>query len=195
VPTLLPLVLASGSVTRKTLLERLGLAFETAVAGVDESRRPGEAPDALARRLAEAKVRALAPRFPSHLLIGADQVATLGNEVFGKPADRAAAARQLDTLGGRTVRFLSALCVLNTCSGRLHADLVEDRVTLRRLDAAAIARYLDREAPYDCAGALRSEGLGIALCERIDSSDPSALLGLPLIRLCGMLRTEGWAIP
>lgn len=190
-----PLVLASSSRTRRELLTRLGLPFESHPPEVDETRRDGEAPAALARRLARAKAAALATRFPDHLLIGADQVAAVGERVYGKPDDVSAATAQLRELSGRTVQFWSALCVLAPAGGREQHDVVEDRVTLRALDAGLIARYLAHDAPFDCAGALRSEGLGITLCTRIESVDPTALLGLPLIRLAEFLRREGYILP
>lgn len=190
-----PLILASGSRTRRAVLERLGVAFTVHAADVDESRHPGEAPEDLARRLAQDKARAVAARYPRHLIIGADQVAAVGGQVFGKPGDAATATHQLGRLSGQTVVYSSAVCVLDTRRDRAHELLVEDRVRLRALDSAAIERYVAADRPFDCAGSLRSEGLGIALCEEILSTDPTSLLGLPLIGLTGILRTLGYALP
>lgn len=194
-PAPLPLVLASTSRTRHGLLARLGMPFEVDAPRVDETRRDGETPRALAVRLARAKACALAARYPRHLLIGADQVAALGDEVFGKPADHRAAATQLARLSGQTVRYFSALCVFNSATGESQDDVIEDQVRLRELHGDEIDRYLRHDRPFDCAGGLRSEGLGIALCARIDSTDPSALLGLPLIRLAQFLRAQGHRLP
>lgn len=194
-PSPLPIVLASTSSTRRALLARLAVPFEMAAPHVDETRHGGEDPRALALRLARAKAHALAAHHPRHLLVGADQVAALGDEVFGKPADHQAATDQLRNLSGQTVRYFSALCVLNTATGATQDDVIEDRVTLRRLEAEEIERYLRHDRPFDCAGSLRSEGLGIALCARIESTDPSALLGLPLIRLTQFLRAQGYLLP
>lgn len=194
-PAPLPLVLASTSRTRHGLLTRLGVPFEVDAPEVDETRRDGERPRALAVRLARAKAHALALHYPRHLLIGADQVAALGDEVFGKPADHRAAVDLLERLSGQTVRYYSALCVFNTATGASQEDVIEDRVSLRALGREEIERYVRHDRPFDCAGGLRSEGLGIALCTRIDSTDPSALLGLPLIRLTQFLRAHGHLLP
>lgn len=186
-----PLILASTSPFRRELLSRLGLPFTTANPDVDESALPGEAPEATALRLAEAKARAVAARFPSALIIGSDQVACLDGKIFGKPGTHAKAVRQLQTLRGRQVNFFTGLCLFNSGSGRVQLRGVPTLVGFRQLDDAAIERYLHREQPYNCAGSAKSEGLGIALIDRMEGEDPNALIGLPLIALCDMLINEG----
>lgn len=188
------IVLASTSPYRRELLARLGLPFETANPKTDETPRPGEAPEATALRLSEAKARAVAAEFPDALVIGSDQVAVLDGEVFGKPGDHARAAAQLQRLRGRTVDFFTGLCLLDAASGRAQVRGVSTLVTFRNLSDDEIENYLRREQPYNCAGAAKSEGLGIALLSRMEGDDPNALIGLPLIALCDMLRTEGVAI-
>lgn len=185
------LVLASTSRYRRLLLERLGLAFEVADPGVDEARLTGEKPEALARRLSEAKALAVAKRFPDALVVGCDQVAHCGGEIFGKPRTHDNAVRQLRSLSGRVVEFETAVCVHRARDGRTNTRVVPCRVTFRRLDDATIERYLAKEQPYDCAGSAKSEGLGIALIAKIEGDDPSALIGLPLIALTDLLREQG----
>jgi septum formation protein len=143
----------------------------------------------MARRLAEAKARAVAPRFPGSLIVGSDQVAVCGAEILGKPLTHDNAVRQLRTLSGRDAVFHTAVCVHGDRATRVR--VVPCRVTFRKLDEALIERYLAREQPYDCAGSAKSEGLGIALISRIESDDPSALIGLPLIALVDLLREQG----
>jgi MAF protein len=190
-----PLVLASSSPHRRTLLARLGLPFTVAAPAVDESPRHGEAPARLVERLAGTKARAVAGDHPGALIIGSDQVAVCGGEVLNKPGDFESARRQLRAESGRRVEFLTGLALLDVATGRSHLDCVPYRVWLRDLSDAAIDAYLAIEAPYDCAGSLRSEGLGIALLSRMRGEDPTALIGLPLIRLAGMLRAEGVEVP
>lgn len=185
------LVLASTSPYRRQLLERLGLRFTTAAPAVDERRRPGESPQVLVLRLAEAKARAIAPTHPNALVIGSDQVACLDDEVLGKPGDRAAAIAQLERASGRILVFQTGLCLLDTTSGRAQTLVEPFRVHLRKLDRRQIEGYLDREQPFDCAGSFKSEGLGIALFERLEGDDPNTLIGLPLIRLVSLLESEG----
>ncbi|MDX1374414.1 MAG: Maf family nucleotide pyrophosphatase [Burkholderiales bacterium] len=185
------LVLASTSAYRRALLERLGLAFQCAAPGVDESAFAGEAPAQTARRLAHAKASAVAPRFPEALVIGSDQVASLGALRLEKPGDHANAVRQLLALSGQTARFDTAVCVLDASREAEWTRLVPCRVTFRRLELGMIEAYLQREQPYDCAGSAKSEGLGIALIERIESDDPTALIGLPLIALTDLLAAAG----
>jgi septum formation protein len=185
------LVLASTSPHRRALLERLGLAFSVADPEVPEERRRGETPEGMAERLAEAKALAVASRFPDSLIIGSDQVAVSNGEVLGKPLTHANAARQLSALSGREAVFHTAVCVHNTRSGTTRLRVVPCRVTFRRLDEAAIERYLAREQPYDCAGSAKSEGLGIALIAKMEGEDPSALIGLPLIALVDLLHEQG----
>jgi septum formation protein len=186
-----PLVLASSSSYRKALLERLGLPFAVVAPSVDETPRPGEAPAELALRLAELKARAVAPTHPSALIIGSDQVAEFAGAAIGKPRDRAHALEMLRAMRGRSIVFHTALALLNAGSGRLQLALVDVASTFRTLDDAALEAYVDTDQPYDCAGAVRAETLGIALFTRIASDDPTALIGLPLIRLTDMLLSEG----
>lgn len=185
------LVLASTSPYRREVLQRLGLHFETASPDVDETRQPGEAPEQLVRRLGEAKARAVGERFANALVIGSDQVAVLGEDILGKPGEHEAAVKQLQRLSGQRVRFLTSLCVLNTATSEAQTDVVPFEVEFRRLDDGMIEHYLRREQPYNCAGSFKSEGLGIVLFERMIGDDPSALIGLPLIRLTRMLEAEG----
>jgi 7-methyl-GTP pyrophosphatase len=185
------LVLASTSRYRRALLERLGLPFSVADPGIVEERRAGEPPEAMARRLAEAKALAVAGRFPGALIIGSDQVAVNGGEVLGKPGGHDNAVRQLRALSGREAVFHTAVCVHNAASGATRTRVVPCRVTFRELDEQTIGRYLERERPYDCAGSAKAEGLGIALIARIEGEDPNALIGLPLIALVDLLREQG----
>ena len=185
------LVLASTSRYRRALLERLGLAFDVIAPDIDESPQPGEAPAATALRLAEAKARAVATRCSHALVIGSDQVADLDGTPLGKPGDHARAAAQLRALSGRTVVFHTGVASCDAASGRCRSVLVDVASTFRVLSDGDIEAYLRRETPYDCAGAVRSEGLGIALFERIESGDPTALIGLPLIAVVDLLGAEG----
>ena len=185
-----PLILASTSPFRRQLLSRLGLPFETADPTVDETPLPGEAPEASAMRLSEAKTRAVATAFPDALIVGSDQVACLDGQVFGKPGNHENAMRQLQAMRGRRVNFFTGLCLLDAKSGRAHLRGVPTLVTFRDLSDDEIENYLRKEQPYNCAGSAKSEGLGIALIARIDGGDPNALIGLPLIALCDLLRIE-----
>lgn len=186
-----PLILGSTSRYRRELLSRLPLAFTVEAPGVDETPAPGETPVALARRLARAKARDVAARHPHAIVIGADQVADLDGQPLGKPGDHARATAQLQAMQGRTVVFQTALAVCCVETGFDAEDLAPVRVRFRALADAEIERYLRLEQPYDCAGSARSEGLGIALLESIESDDPTALVGLPLIRTCALLRRAG----
>jgi septum formation protein len=185
------LVLASTSRYRRELLERLRLAFEVEAPGVDESAAPGETPVALARRLAAAKARAVAERHPDAVVIGSDQVAELDGDAIGKPGNHERATAQLHRMSGRTVVFHTAVSVQHLAAGYRGDFVVPVRVRFRRLDAAEIERYLRVEQPYDCAGSAKCETLGIALLEAIESDDPTALVGLPLIRTSELLRQAG----
>jgi septum formation protein len=185
------LVLASASRYRKALLERLGLPFTMAAPDIDETPRPGEAPAETVVRLAEAKARAVAELHPDALIIGCDQVAEFERQPVGKPRDPADALAQLRAMRGRTIVFHTALALLNAKSGRCQIALIDVASTFRMLDDAALTAYLEREQPYDCAGSVKAEALGIALFSRIASDDPTALIGLPLIRLTDMLIAEG----
>lgn len=184
------LVLASTSPFRRELLARLGLAFETANPAVDETPLPGEAPEASALRLSEAKARAVAAQFPDALVIGSDQVACLDGQAFGKPGTHENAVCQLKTMRGRSVNFFTGLCLLNTRTGKAHVCGVPTLVTFRNLADDEIENYLRREQPYNCAGSAKSEGLGIAIIAKMEGDDPNALIGLPLIALCDLLRLE-----
>jgi len=186
-----PLILASTSPFRRELLARLGVPFITAAPDVDETALPGEMPEQTALRLAEAKARAVANEHPTALIIGSDQVACLDGQTFGKPGNHANAVRQLQTLRGRQVNFFTGLCLLNGKTGKVQVRGVPTLVKFRQLDDQSIDRYLLREQPYNCAGSAKSEGLGIALIEKIEGDDPNALIGLPLIALCDMLLNEG----
>jgi len=185
------LVLGSTSRYRRELLARLKLSFEVAAPGVDETPLPGEAPAALATRLALAKARAVAAKFPEAVVIGSDQVADLAGEPLGKPGTHDRATSQLRRMRGHTVVFQTAVAVVCRATGFEQQDLAPVRVRFRHLGDAEIESYLRAEEPYDCAGSAKSEGLGIALLEAIDSDDPTALVGLPLIRTCRMLRAAG----
>jgi septum formation protein len=189
------LVLASTSRYRRELLARLGLPFDTASPRADETPLPGETPAATALRLSAEKARSVAARFPGALIIGSDQVADCDGEPVGKPGDHERAVAQLTRLSGRTVVFHTGIALLDTATGDCRLALVDVRSTFRELAADEIEAYLRRERPYDCAGSVKSEALGIALFERIESDDPSALVGLPLIRLASMLRDAGVRVP
>ena len=185
------LVLASGSRYRKELLARLGLSFEVAVPNVDETPRAGEAPPDTALRLSLLKASALQNSHGGALIVGSDQVAESGGRIYGKPGNYENAVRQLRQLSGKAVDFHTAVTVLDAASGKHESRLVPCRVVFRPLDDRLIQTYLEKEKPYDCAGAARAEGLGIALLQRIQTDDPSALIGLPLIALTGMLERAG----
>jgi septum formation protein len=185
------LVLASASPYRKALLERLGLPFTVAAAAIDESPQPDEAPADTAVRLAEAKARRVANAYPDALIVGSDQVADFQGTAIGKPCDPADALEQLRAMQGRTIVFHTGLALLDARTGRCRRALVDVASTFRQLDDAALEAYLERDQPYDCAGSVKVEALGIALFTRVASDDPTALIGLPLIRLTDMLIAEG----
>lgn len=187
------LILASTSIYRRELLARLRLPFETARPETDESPSPGEPPDELARRLAIAKARAIAEREPDAWVIGSDQVAELDGRCLGKPGNREGAIAQLTAMSGRTVAFRTGLGLC--CGERLLTALDTTTVRFRMLRAAEIARYVDAEQPLDCAGSFKCEGLGISLFESIESRDPTALVGLPLIETARLLREAGFMVP
>lgn len=188
------LILASTSIYRRALLERLGLPFATARPEVDESARPDEAPQTLAVRLARAKAEAVAATAPTAWVIGSDQVAELDGRPLGKPGTAENAIEQLRSMSAREVRFLTALCLAGPDGQRFEA-LDITTVRFRALDDDEIARYVERERPLDCAGSFKSEGLGIALFEAIDNRDPTALIGLPMIATARLLRDAGFAVP
>ena len=184
-------VLGSTSRYRRELLARLHIPFEVAAPDVDETPQPGEAPRDLALRLALAKARAVAARHPEAVVIGSDQVADLAGQPLGKPGEHGRAVQQLRQMRGQTVVFQTALAVVCAATGFEQVDLAPVRVKFRELTDAEIEHYLQAEKPYDCAGSAKSEGLGIALLESIDNDDPTALIGLPLIRTARMLRAAG----
>jgi septum formation protein len=186
-----PLILASTSRYRRELLERLRLPFEVASPGVDETPRPGERPADLARRLALAKAQAVAQARPEAVVIGSDQVADLDGEPIGKPGTHDRAVAQLRAMSGRSVVFQTAVAVVCVQADYQGEVLVPVTVRFRRLGEGDIEHYLRTEQPYDCAGSARSESLGIALLEAIESDDPTALVGLPLIRTAALLRAAG----
>lgn len=190
-----PLILASTSAYRRMLLERLCIPFSVERPDVDEQALPGEAPAATAARLAHDKARAVAARHPDALVIGSDQVAHIGNTVFGKPGTNENAIAQLKAMRGQTVIFHTALTLINTRDGRTLQDSVPTSVRFRMLDDDEIARYVAREQPLDCAGSAKSEGLGISLLDALSGDDPTALIGLPLIALSRMLRACGIQLP
>lgn len=191
-PTLL---LASSSTYRRELLGRLRLPFEWQAPNIDETRHSGESAESLVCRLAQEKAQALANSHTNHLIIGSDQVAVLGERIVGKPHNFSRARQQLRDASGHSVRFLTGLALLNTAKARLQVDCVAFTVHFRNLDDARIERYLRAEEPYDCAGSFKAEGLGISLFRTTEGSDPTSLIGLPLIRLVDMLLTEGVQIP
>jgi septum formation protein len=189
------LVLASTSPFRKDLLSRLQLPFETAAPDTDEAPLPGELPATTAERLAVAKAQAVADRYPDALIIGSDQVAHQGGSRFGKPGTKENARQQLRAMSGKAVIFHTGLCLLNAATGRFHLRGIPTEVRFRELSDQEIEHYLDKENALNCAGSAKSEGLGIALLEYLRGDDPNALVGLPLIALCQMLRAEGVNLP
>ncbi|GAB0057716.1 7-methyl-GTP pyrophosphatase [Candidatus Magnetaquicoccaceae bacterium FCR-1] len=189
-----PLVLASTSIYRRQLLERLGVPFTVASPETDETRLPDEPPEALVERLAEAKARAVAERFPDAVIIASDQVAVIDGRVLGKPGSPENAAAQLRLASGREVVFHNGLALLAPVEPRLQQALILFRVHFRPLREDTIQRYLERDRPFDCAGGFKSEQLGIALFSRMEGEDPTALMGLPLIALTGMLERIGMPV-
>jgi septum formation protein len=185
------IILASTSPYRRELLARLGLPFEVVDPAADESPLSGESPEDLALRLAEAKARAVAATYPEALIIGSDQVATVNGKIYGKPGSHARAVLQLRELSGKTVNFFTGLCLLNAKNGQAETRGVPTLVKFRELSDREIANYLHREPAYNCAGSAKSEGLGIALLASMQGDDPNALVGLPLIALCDLLRNQG----
>ena len=185
------LVLASSSRWRRQLLERLGLPFSCASPDIDETPRADETPQALVHRLALSKASRLAEAYPAHLIIGSDQVAVFDGEILGKPGDAATARANLARFSGRRVHFITGLALLDSAHGRHQVSHATYDVVFRRLSEAEIANYVAREQPFDSAGSFRMEGLGISLFEKLEGDDPSTLIGLPLIRLCAMLREAG----
>lgn len=190
-----PLVLASSSVYRRELLQRLQLPFTSCSPNIDERPLADETPQMLVQRLAVAKARALRAQFLQHLIIGSDQVAVLDGQILGKPGTAAAAIAQLTAASGRSVTFYTGLCLLDSASGTIEVDCVPFTVHFRTLSPEQISRYIEREQPLDCAGSFKSEGLGISLFRATEGEDATSLIGLPLIRLCDMLSKAGIIIP
>ena len=188
------IVLASTSPYRRKLLARLWLRFEVWAPAVDETALPGEAARETALRLAQAKACAVAPDCPAALIIGCDQVAVLDGVSLGKPGNHANAVAQLKAMRGKSVLFHTALALLNAGTGALQTAEVPTTVRFRQYGDAEIEHYLEKERPYDCTGSAKIEGLGIVLVESVHSSDPTALIGLPLMQLAAMLRNEGVAV-
>lgn len=189
------LILASTSPFRKSLLDRLGLPFNTASPQVDESSEPGEAPEELVQRLACLKADAVAADHPDSLIIGSDQVACIDGKILGKPGNRENAIAQLGEASGRAVIFYTGLCLLNTRNREKQVVCEPFTVHFRTLSPSVIERYVDREQPFGCAGSFKSEGLGIVLFRRLEGEDPNSLIGLPLIRLVDFLGKEGVELP
>ncbi|MBF4165578.1 septum formation inhibitor Maf [Enterobacter hormaechei] len=184
------LVLASTSPYRRMLLEKLGIPFECAAPEVDETPQPGESPRHLVTRLAKEKAQSLAVRYPAHLIIGSDQVCVLDGEITGKPYTEEIACQQLLRARGSIVTFYTGLALYNSASGHLQTECEPFDVHFRHLSEQEIMNYVRRERPLNCAGSFKSEGLGIALFDKLDGRDPNTLVGLPLIALCQMLRRE-----
>lgn len=185
------LILSSTSPVRNTLLQRLQLPFETAAPNVDETPFPEETASKLVMRLAEAKARAVAAQFPDSLIIGSDEVGDLNGHIITKPGSHENAVLQLQALSGQCVRFVTGLCLLNTKTQQVQVDIEPFDVVFRELDSNDIEAYLALDQPYQCAGSLKAEGLGIVLLQQLKGADPAALLGLPLIKLVDMLKQEG----
>jgi 7-methyl-GTP pyrophosphatase len=190
-----PLILASTSRYRAALLERFGLRFNTASPGVEEADLPAESPLARAARLSDAKAEAVASQFPEAVIIGGDQVAASGTTVLHKPGNANRCREQLQVLSGATAEFHTACTVRCLATGLQLRHVDTTRVSFRALSESEITRYVEREQPFDCAGGFKAEALGITLFERMDSQDPTAIVGLPLIWLAGALRTAGFQLP
>lgn len=189
------IVLASTSPFRKELLARLGLVFTTVSPNVDESAQVNELPQDLVVRLAKEKAWAVMDECPAALIIGSDQVASIGGRILGKPGSRSRAIAQLEDASGKRITFYTGLCLLNTDTGKVQTACEPFHVHFRNLSRGGIESYLDAEQPYQCAGSFKSEGLGISLFERLEGDDPNALIGLPLIQLVSMLAKEGVQVP
>lgn len=190
-----PILLASSSPYRRQLLEKLGISFKTDSPDIDESLRAGESASDLVLRLSNSKAEALSPHYPNHIIIASDQVASLNSKILTKPLNRANAISQLTLCRGHTVTFHTGLTVLNTKNNSNHTleDIFE--VRFRELEDETIARYVDAEQPFDCAGSFKAEGLGISLFASMHGKDPNTLIGLPLIELVTLLNNEGIQIP
>lgn len=185
------LILASSSLYRRQILQKLGIEFDCASPDIDETPHPDEAPESLVKRLAESKARALAATHPHHLIIGSDQVATLDGKIIGKPGNHPTALAQLESFSNKTVLFLTGLCLFNSATGQAQVAVEDYSVKFRALSTPQLNNYLNKEQPYDCAGSFKSEGLGICLFDKLGGDDPNTLIGLPLIALTKMLIEEG----
>ena len=189
-----PLVLASSSPYRRALLERLMVDFECISPDIDESQAPNESPIELVRRLAVEKAQAIAKQRPTALIIGSDQVAVHNGQIVGKPHTHERAVEQLKQASGQRVDLFTGLALVDAVSGDVQSDVVRFSTHFKPLSETVIEHYLVKEQPYDCAGSLKSEGLGIALLERFEGDDPTALIGLPLIRLVDLLENAGFSL-
>ncbi len=185
------LILASSSEFRRQLLQKLLIPFNSISPKIDETPLADEKPHETALRLAQEKAKKIGGEYPHALVIGCDQVATLDGEQLGKPLNHQNATKQLQLMNGREVKFHSALCLFNAATGNMQAEVVPYLVRFRKLTDEQIESYLNKEQPYQCAGSAKSEGLGVALIERMIGEDPNALIGLPLIKLVSMLQNEG----
>ena len=192
---MLPIILASSSPYRRELLGRLAIDFGCSSPDIDESALPDESPHSLVKRLAEQKAQAVAADYPQHLIIGSDQVASLEQRILTKPGNNENAKAQLSACSGKTVTFYTGLSLLNSKTGQQLSCVEPFSVKFRVLNEATIERYIAAEQPLDCAGSFKMEGLGISLFEKLNGDDPNSLVGLPLIRLIDMLKTERIAIP
>jgi septum formation protein len=191
----LPIILASSSPYRKQILERSGIAFESCSPDIDETPQIDESASVLVERLSRQKAQVLADQFPDALIIGSDQVAECNGEIFGKPADREAAIRQLTLASGNVVTLHTGLALLNSKTGIIQSTVDTYEVLSRELSNERICRYIDSEKPYDCCGSLKVEGSGICLLKNLSGTDPNTLMGLPLLRLIDMLENEGVSLP
>jgi septum formation protein len=188
------LILASTSPFRKTILEKLGVAFEIMSPEVDETVLEKETPQQLVERLSIAKAKAVADKVKDALVIGSDQVSVINNEIIGKPHTYENAVKQLKNASGKTVTFYTGLCLYNSSTQQYQSEVVPFNVTFRSLNDLLIENYLKKEEPYNCAGSFKSEALGIILFEKLEGEDPNTLMGLPLIRLVNMLENESFTI-
>lgn len=195
-PQVMPqIVLASTSPYRKQLLQKLGLPFQSDSPNVDETPLPGESPQQLVERLSRLKVKAVSEQYADALIIGSDQVATFAGKILGKPGTHEKAVLQLNEMSGQSVTFYTGLCLYNAQTGHEQLSCIPFTVHFKSLDKDRIERYLRKEQPYNCAGSFKSEGLGIALFEKLEGDDPNTLVGLPLIELVRMLEKEGIIVP
>ncbi len=185
------LILGSSSPYRKKLLDRLGIEFQVANPDIDETAKPNESAQALVERLALEKATVIAKQYKDALIIGGDQVAVIDQQILGKPRNHAHAVEQLQLSSGKTVKFLSALCLLNSKTGQHQLSVVPFSISFKILTDLQIENYLRKDKPYNCAGSIRAESMGVALFEKMQGDDPTALMGLPLIRLTEMLKQEG----